>query len=71
MNEFINDYIKLYPSDFLRKKIKKTFDKMSQDKLHGNRSAVKCVVYQSVCLVLQALFYIFFLISVAVLIGIK
>ena len=71
VNEFINDYIKLYPSDFLRKKIKKTFEKMSQDTLHGNRSAVKCVVYQSVCLVLQALFYIFFLISVAVLIGIK
>ncbi|MFS9531684.1 hypothetical protein Q6247_26325, partial [Klebsiella pneumoniae] len=40
VNEFYNDYMSLYPTSFLRKKIKKTFDKIGKDKLHGNRSAV-------------------------------
>lgn len=71
VNESLNDYKELYPTNFLRKKIKKTFEKMQQDKLYGNRSAVRCVIYQSVCLFLQALFYVFFLISVAVLISIR
>ncbi|WP_447868916.1 hypothetical protein [Raoultella ornithinolytica] len=71
VNDFLNDYISLYPTNLLRKKIKKTFEKMKQDKLYGNRSAVQCVVYQSLCLLFQALFYVFFLISVAVLISIR
>lgn len=45
VNEFYNDYMNLYPTSFLRKKIKKTFDKIGKDKLHGNRSAVTCVVW--------------------------
>lgn len=71
VNNFLKDYIELYPTNFLRKRVEKTFMKMNQDNLYGNKSVVRCVVYQSICLMLQAISYVLFLTSVAVLISIN
>ncbi|TCB98139.1 hypothetical protein E0L21_22480 [Kosakonia quasisacchari] len=63
LESFIDQYINLFPFQWLRNKIRKRMSVFTVSK-SGNKSAVHGVVFQSIALLLQSLSYIAFLIVV-------
>lgn len=62
---FLADFINLFPYDFMRRKIARIIDKDKDKLARGNRRAIWYVVHQSFSVFLQSLFYLFFLVTMS------
>ncbi|WNN49900.1 hypothetical protein RIN58_07315 [Siccibacter colletis] len=69
INDFYEAYISLFPFKRLRLKIRMAIAAHSSQPHSGNKPAVHGVVYQSIALLFQALFYIAFLLVVVLFIS--
>ncbi|MBG0624954.1 hypothetical protein I4P27_10985 [Enterobacter roggenkampii] len=62
---FLDDFIKLFPYGFMRRKIARMIYKDKERLARGNSRAVWYVVHQSFSVFLQSLFYLLFLVTMS------
>lgn len=64
--KIMDDYINLFPSAFLKSRLRKVMESAEKNKNGGNPMVVGTVVYQFCTVLLQALFYLLFLATISV-----
>lgn len=64
--KIMEDYINLFPSEFLKSRLRKVMESAEKNKSGGNPMVVSAVVYQFCAVLLQALFYLLFLATISV-----
>lgn len=69
LREVYAGYVSLFPFEWLKKKVRIAMESHGSQPLSGNKPAVHGVVYQSIALLLQAMFYIMFLVDVVLFIS--